>query len=209
MRIAACVMALVFMSGCALVEDVVPIAYVPPANLSVAEGASAVTVTVAGQDRRSANWDRIGHKKNGYGAEMAAIKAENDVTELTRMAVEKELESLGFKIGTGGLKVNVDLQTFFNDFKVGMFAGDAVGEVTFTVTATRSDGSTVYVQQYRGRGINKNIQLASGSNAKVALELALTDAIQNLIADTALQKALVNAVQAPKMSAAQPGTTGS
>jgi uncharacterized lipoprotein len=202
-------MAVLMLGGCALVEDKVPIDYVPPANLSVAPGASDVTVIVTGQDRRSANWDRIGNKKNGYGVEMAAIKAENDVVELTRHAVEHELESLGFKIGSDGLKVNVELQNFYNDFKVGFFAGDSVGEVTFSLTVTRSDGSTVYVQQYRGRGINKNIQLASGTNAKEALQMALTDAMQTMIADTALQKAMVDAVKAPKMTTASSRIPGS
>lgn len=202
MRIVAAMFAVLMLGGCALTEDIVPVGYVAPANLSLTPGASDVIVAVSGKDGRATYRDRVSSKKNGYGMEMAAIKAENDIIDLTRQAVEKEFSSLGFKIGNGGLEVNVDVQTFYNDFKIGMFAGDAVAEVSFHLTVTRGDKSYVYTRSYRGIGVNKNIQLASGSNAKVALEQALTNAMQEVIADTALQTAMVNAVKAPTASAA-------
>lgn len=206
MRLIAGFLALALLGGCALTEDHIPVGYVAPANLSVAPGAAEVTLNVNAQDGRASNRDRVSSKKNGYGMEMAPIKAQNDVVALTRQAVEQELSSLGFKIGPNGLQVNVDVQTFYNDFKIGFFAGDAVAEVAFHLTVTRADKSYVYTRNYRGIGMNKNVQLASGSNAKVALEQALANALQDMIADIALQQALVNTVKAPKVSAGASGT---
>jgi uncharacterized lipoprotein YajG len=209
MRLIACLFALVMASGCALTEDQIPVNYRAPANLSVAKGASEVTVSVTSKDDRASNKDRVSSKKNGYGMEMAPIKAQNDVVVLTQQAVEKELESLGFKIGGNGLKVNVDVQTFYNDFKIGFFAGDAVAEVAFSLTVTRMDGSYVYAKSYKGIGMNKNVQLASGSNAKAALEEALTNAMEQVIADATLQQAMISTVTAPRMSEAPQPKPGS
>jgi uncharacterized lipoprotein len=195
MRIIYAIVVACLVSGCALVEDKVPVNYVAPVNLSVANGASNVTVTVSGEDDRSANRDRISTKKNGYGIEMAKITSTNDVVELVRSAVETELGSLGFKVGPGGIVVNVQLETFYNDFKPGFFSADAVAEVSFTVTAKAPDGSLVYSRSYKGIGMNKNIALASGDNAAVALQEGLTNAVAQMIQDETMQKALVAAGQ--------------
>jgi uncharacterized lipoprotein len=197
MRLVACVTALLLLGACAFTEETVPVDYKAPANMELAAGASDVSVSVESKDGRVSNKDRVSSKKNGYGIETAPIKAQNDVVALTQQAVEHELESLGFKVGPGGLKAVVELQTFYNDFKNGFFSGDAVAEVGFNLTVTRSDGSFVYSRGYKGIGMNKNIQLASGSNARLALEEALTNAMQQFVEDTNMHKALVAAVKGP------------
>lgn len=191
MRIVSSLLALVLLGGCALTEDQVAINYMPPPNLTVVNGASSVAVAVSGQDGRASNKDRISSKKNGYGMEMARIVAANDIVELVRAAVERELESLGFKIAATGLPVKVEVQTFYSDFKIGFWSGSAVAEVVFNLTASASDGALVYARSYKGIGISKNVMIASGSNAQPALQEALTNAMAQLIQDENLQKALV------------------
>jgi uncharacterized lipoprotein YajG len=193
MRLLATTLLLALLSGCAFIDQSTPVAYVAPPNLEVVQGASAVTISVAARDGRVSNKDRIGSIKNGYGMETARITAANDVVLLVRGAVENEIGSFGFKVGPGGLNVNVELQTFYNDFKPGFFSGDSIAEVGFNLAVTRADGSYVYSRSYKGIGMNKNIMMYMASNAKVALQEALTNAIQQLISDTALQQALVSA----------------
>jgi hypothetical protein len=46
-----------------------------------------------------------------------------------------------------------------------------------------SEGSTSYSKIIRGRGENPDVLLTSGKNAKIALELALKDAVYQLVND--------------------------
>jgi len=62
-------------------------------------------------------------------------------------------------------------------------AGDAVAEVTMQAEIKKSDGSIVYSKLITGEGKNANIQLASGSNAKIALDASLADAVAKLFGD--------------------------
>lgn len=180
MRLLTALFALMSLAGCAFIDQSTPISYIAPPNLEVVQGASAVKLQVAARDGRVSNKDRVGSIKNGYGMETARITAENDVTNLVRGAVESELGSLGFNIGAGGLKVNVELATFYNDFKPGFFSGDSVAEVGFNLSVTRADGSYVYSHSYKGIGMNKNIMMYVASNAQVALQEALTNAMDQL-----------------------------
>lgn len=185
------------MTGCALIEDQVPVNYVPPANLAVVPGAADVTLDVAAQDRRVSNIDRIGTKKNGYGMEMAKITATNDVVALVGSAVERELSSLGFRVGTGGIRTTVDLDTFYADFKPGFFSADTVAEVAFSLRAIKPDGSLVYSRSYKAVGTNPGIMIYDGDNARIALERALTTAIQYVVEDSDFHRALVAARKTP------------
>jgi uncharacterized lipoprotein YajG len=177
-------------TGCALVEDRVTMNYNPPANLAVIQNAQALPISVQAQDGRASNKDRISSKKNGYGMEMARIVAANDVVQLVRDAVEHELTSFGFPPGPGGLKASVDLQTFYNDFKIGFFSGDAVAEVAFNLIISNTSGAMIYARSYKGVGMNRNVLLAQGREAQPALQEALTNAMQDMISDAGLQAAL-------------------
>ena len=80
------------------------------------------------------------------------------------------MSSLGFKIGDGGDRVKVSLETFYNDFKIGFFSGDAVAQVAFTLVAYRPDGRIAYSRTYQGVGMEKDILLATGDNASGSAE---------------------------------------
>jgi uncharacterized lipoprotein len=190
--------------ACAIIEDKVPVNYVSPPNLKVVTGAADVTVAVSAEDQRVANKDRISTKKNGYGMEMAAIRSENDIVNLVGTAVERELSSLGFRTVQGldgNVRAKISVDTFYCDFKIGFFSGDAIAEVAFTLKANRSDGSLIYSRSYKGVGMNKDIMLASGENARVALQLALTNAMVAVVADDDFHKALVEGAKAPRTAA--------
>lgn len=193
MRLISVLAAVCVLSGCALGDEKIAVAYVAPANLTIVDGANAVTLAVNVQDGRASNRDRIGSKKNGYGMETARILAANNVIELVRTAVEHELESLGFNIGPGGYAVNVEVQTFYNDFKTTFFKLDAVAEVALNLTALNPDGTFAYSRSYKGIGMNQSLVVALPSTAQPALEQALTNAMEQLIQDDNLHKTLVAA----------------
>ncbi len=178
-------------AGCALTTDRINISYKPRANITVVDGADAVKVKVVHDDKRTVYKDRVGVKKNGYGMEMAAIVPFEDVSKTFADAVASEIESLGFKIGDGGKTIKVELVRFYNDFKMGFFAGDSVADGLVNVLVMNQNGDLIFSRSYEGGGIEPNIQLATGENARIALTKAMTDIVTKIPQDKDLQSALL------------------
>jgi uncharacterized lipoprotein YajG len=191
-------------SGCALTEDTIPLTYPKQPRVPAIKDAERVNVRVTVADNRK-DPTRVGCKKNGWGMEMAAIKSSTDVPNFVQRNVEWELKRRGFVPGPDGVVVEVALRRFYNDFKIGFFAGDAVAEVDMDVTAFKPGPTEVpvFVGHFEGEGKNPNIQLSSGENAKVALDAAFADAMKRLLADRRFLAALAGTA-APPPSAAPP-----
>jgi uncharacterized lipoprotein YajG len=192
LRAALAVLAAGSLAACALSEDKVPVDYLANAGVMPVAGAEAVTLTVTGADRRTQYMDRIGTKKNGYGMEMARIVSTNDVVELVRGAVELELKAQGFAIGANGLSVTVELQNFYNNFRLGLVQGSAVADVALAVKVRNAAGALLYSQLYDATASN-DVFMASGTNAREALQKALAVATRKIVDDRALQAALLSA----------------
>lgn len=191
------------MGGCALTEDTVVLSYRPRGSAPQAlEAAQNVTVSVVVRDeRRGQDRTRVSCKKNGYGIEMAAIRSTNDVPTLVRDSIQGELTRRGFRAGPGGVTVVVELRRLYNDFKTGFFSGDAEAEAELEVRVYPpgpNDGSPpLYEGRAEGEGENPNVQLSSGENAKVALELAFGEAVWRLFADRRFIQAILTAGVVP------------
>ena len=188
--IASCVIAIATLDGCAASKDYISVKYTPQMNVIALGGAEHVSVHVDVSDVRSVH-DRVGSKKNGYGMEMAAIVATNDVPTLVKTSIEQELKNRGFNLAEGDVTVLVELSKFLNDFKVGMWSGDAIAELTMSVQIRKSDGNIVYSKLVNGEGEKLKIQLASGKNAEVALEGALQNAVLRLFSDPSFTDGLL------------------
>lgn len=173
--------ALLFLfTGCALTTDTIQVHYrgMKATRLAEAEG---IRVKVVVADARK-DKTRVSVKKNGYGMEMAPIIASGVEVTLTQ-AIESELTGRGFSVGEGNILLTVELSKFFNDFKVGLFSGDAVAELAMTVQVKKPDGTIALVKNVVGEGTNSGIMVSGGDEAKVALEQALRDGIAKLFAD--------------------------
>lgn len=195
LRLASGLLAVVLFSGCALTKSYIPLAYTAQTGVSKVAGADNVAVNVTISDQR-ADKSSVGAKKNGYGMEMAPIIATNDVATLLKSAIETELASRGFNPGASKtVSVTAEINTFWNDFKNGFWSGDAVAQVILNITVKNEARTIVYAKLVSGQGINPSIQLASGENAKVALEAALKDALDKLFGDYAFIDALVKSKQ--------------
>jgi len=181
------------MTGCALTEDNIAPAYIPQSNVQQLAGASNVSVNVTMADEREV-MVCVGKKLNGYGMEMAPIVATNDVAELTRKAIETELLHRGFVVGTSNTVIVAgELHRFYNEFKSGFFAGDAVAEVSFNIVVKNPAGDIVYDKFVSGQGIEQNIQLTSGDNACLALNAALKNAVETLFDHASFTEAIFKA----------------
>ena len=178
-------------TGCAVTEDKIDIPYQGRANITVVQGADKVNVEVKNEDKRTVFKDRVGAKKNGYGMEMAKIVPTNDVAKTFSDAVMFELENLGFKNGAGGKTVKVELVRFYNDFKMGFFAGDAVADGLVNIVVTNNKNEVIFTRSYEGGAVYPNIQLALGENAREALIKAMTDIVGKVAQDKELHAALL------------------
>ena len=105
--------------------------------------------------------------------------------------IVKILENLGFKIGKGGKEVIVELIRFYNDFKMGFFAGDAVADGLVNVSVRANTDKLLFSKSYEGGAINPNIQLALGHNAREALVKAMSNIVEKIAYDKDLHAALL------------------
>lgn len=192
---AAIVMA-VSLSACALTVDEVDLAYKPQTQPVAIGGADNVKVKVTAQDARASNRDRISVKKNGYGMEMAAIVAKQDVPKLVADAIEQDLKARGFRIENGQVFVLVDVNKFYNDFKTGFFAGQAAGEVMLNVQVMNAAGKLFYSRSYPGEHVVNDVMLMGGNNAKTAVEGALGNALAQMMGDQYFIQAVIDAGRA-------------
>ena len=182
------------LNGCALTKAHISLTYVPQANLAKIDGADSVTVRLDVKDGRTIK-DKVGVKKNGYGMEMAAIIAKEDVAITVKNAIEAELANRGFRLGGGEISIVSELSKFYNDFKIGFWSGTAVAEVIMNVQVKKADGSLVFSKLVTGEGRKEGLWVASGSNAKVALDSALRDAVDKLFSDAAFIDAMLKAAK--------------
>ena len=189
--IASCV-ALVALSGCALTTDRIELQYNQQQGTSQIPGANNVSVSVQVADQRQ-DKSKVSSKKNGFGMEMAPILATQDVAITVRRAIEHELRARGFQLGsdTALVQIAADLARFYNDHKTGFFAGDAVADLNMSVTVRSKNGDLLYSRQVAAQGVEPNIQLMTGENARLALNRALENGMKSLFEDQAFLSALM------------------
>lgn len=196
MRNLLCVVALAAMtSACAFTTETINVPYQSTGQTTPIAGASSDTVAVAATDGRTTYRDRVGTKKNGYGMEMAPIIASNNIPQTVASAIQQELAAEGYQIGPGHALLKVDVVKFYNDFKPGFVSGDAVADVALNVKVIGSGDELIYAKYYDASGIEPNIMLYGGDNARAALIKAFGNAIHSVISDPSLQRALQKAQQ--------------
>lgn len=190
--VASCI-ALMTLSGCALTTDHIQLSYSQQEGVLPVPGANDVTVSVQVNDQRQ-DKSKVSSKKNGFGMEMAPILASEDVVVTVRRAIEQELRSRGFQLSADPALVQIaaDLTRFYNDHKTGFFAGDAVADLNMSVVVKSRKGDLLYAKQIIAQGIEPNIQLMSGENARLALNRALENGMRLLFEDQAFLAAMLS-----------------
>lgn len=185
------VLAALLLSACALETDHIEVRHRSVPGVEAISGAERVGITVETRDARPANRERVSVKKNGYGMEMAPIIATNDVIAETRDAIIGELRARGFQIGGTDGRVEVEVLRFFSEFRAGFWSGVAAADMQANVRVLDPSGRITFTRTYMADGLNPNIQIASGENARIALEAGLQRLIRRIGDDPDLSRALV------------------
>lgn len=198
--IASC-MAVASLSGCALTTDRISLQYNQQQGVAQIPGAGNVSVNVQVADQRQ-DKSKVSSKKNGFGMEMAPILAAEDVAVTVRRAIEQELRSRGFQLGSDDALVHIaaDLTRFYNDHKTGFFAGEAVADLNMSVTVKSKKGDLLYSRQVAAQGVEPNTQLMTGENARLALNRALENGMKSLFEDQAFLSAMMAAPETKSAS---------
>lgn len=178
--IAICLIASL-LNGCATSTDNIDLAYTPTSRVPSVLRVSANTIQVKVADKRPSL--AVGHKMNGYGIEMAPIMSNVDVAELVKGAIGNELGARGYAVGDGPTEIVADVDRFNSSFQMGVFSGSVDADLTMEVTVINSKHQRLFKRWIMAHGSNPNIQLATGNNAKVALEAALEAGMRQLFDD--------------------------
>ncbi|MGK7860855.1 YajG family lipoprotein [Falsiroseomonas sp. E2-1-a4] len=182
--------ACLLVSGCALERDYIEVRHVAAPGIQAIQGASNVGVTVEARDGRTIR-DRVSNKINGYGMEMAPIVSTNDVVAETQRAVVEELTFRGFRIGGNDARLDVEVLRFYSQFRTGFFAGSANADLSVNVRLTDQLGRLILAKTFTAEGIVPSLQLATGANARLALEDGLRKLIRMIGDDVELAQALL------------------
>jgi len=161
--------------------------------------AQNVAVQVQANDRRdylapgiSRKWGRavVGYERNSFGEQMAPDIIVNEPVEVTfRTAIEDELRARGVSIDpNAAFLVVVDIDVFFNDFKVEFLHPESIADSAMDVKLLSRDGTTVYKRHIatESRLPGMGTQLA-----RIALNKALDDAIDTLFGDWKFSSSLL------------------
>ncbi len=186
-RLAIVFAAALTLPACGLQTDMITISYAPQGSAKAPPGASGTVVDVQVKDIRS-NKSEVSKKGDEYEI-LAPIVVENDVAQILREAIQTELKSRGFDVGDGGSVVVAELSKFYNRFR----AGKSEAEVFIHVQVKKAKGGLVYSEIVEGKGINPNVMLRSGENAKIALEAAMQDAVNRLMTNVEFLDAIIEA----------------
>ncbi len=178
------------LSGCALSEDKVALRYLPVAHSSVVEAAKEVAIHLSVEDGRTNNRTIISRKINGFGMEMAAIRATRNPVDLVETALKQELRARGFNVGNTGLSVTARLNEFYNQYEVGLITGSAISTVEVDVLVGDPDAPRFEKNFIASQ--TDDAFIADGDNAKAALEAALSQLISQIMANSDFMEALVD-----------------
>ncbi|MCO8161415.1 YajG family lipoprotein [Pseudomonas sp. 21LCFQ010] len=194
MRIASKLALMLFIGalhGCAFTTETIDINYLPEPGVSKVAGAESVAVAVEVTDSRQ-DRSRVSSKKNGYGMETAPILANEDVAATVRRALTEEIRARGYQSATAqaDVQVNALVTRFYNDHKLGFFSGDAVADFNMTIKVVGAANRELFSRTIASEGKEANTQLATGANAKRALDKALANGMRTLFADPAFIAAL-------------------
>lgn len=180
-------------SACALSEDIVDLNYqstTTPQSLGIDGKQFVLTV----DDLRTEYFGRIGAKINGFGTEMADIKSTVPVHEVLFLAIEEELAARNIALSSNSSSViAIEITALHNNFQTGAFSGSARGITTFVVNVSNGADTSLYNGVVSEVFVEEGLQIASGENAALAIEGALSKAIQTLFDDPAFLAALTAA----------------
>jgi uncharacterized lipoprotein YajG len=190
-------------SGCAFTSATIQIQPPKPAYVASVTGPEKVTVRLQVLDLRLTAGHPVlsrvvSHKINGFGGQGGEISNEEPISSLIERTVKAELEARGFSVVLDGqVPLSIEVKIFEHRFRPGFASGDSEADISIAAVIKDSSGAEVFRDNFAAR-YQEQVQMAVGSNAQLALELALRDVMKTLASQPALFDALVRAAQSQR-----------
>lgn len=190
------------LAGCeSLHVDRITLQHMQQKEIRVVPGAANISLVVKAIDKRdylapgiSRKWGKavVGYGRNGLGEETYPDIIVTEPIELTlKRSIEDELKARGFQIDqNANLIIEIDINTFFNDYKVGFIWSDSVADLNIDVKVLSNTGYILYSRIIAEQGHKAWASTMSGEDAKIALNRAVDNGINALFSDGAFISAL-------------------
>jgi len=175
------------LTGCAYSVDRINLHYVPQEHVQPIAASHGIAVEVRVKDVRT-QMDRVGAK--GVANQAAAIVSNTDVATLLQGAIETELRQRGYTVTSANVLLVGDLSNFVTTWEQGVWSGSAHGSCQLMVKIKDKSGNLLFSEIVSGQATKKGVQVTSGANAKVVLEMALQDAMNRLFGMEELYEAI-------------------
>lgn len=195
-------LAVIGLAGCELLQvDRITLQHTQQKGIGVVPGAANISVVVKANDKRdylahsiSRKWGKavVGYGKNGLGEETYPDIIVTEPVELTlKRSIEDELKASGFHVDQNAkFVIEIDINTFFNDYKVGFILSDSVADFNMDVKVLSNKGHILYSRRIAEQGHKVWASTMSGEDAKIALNRALDNGINTLFSDGTFLSAL-------------------
>lgn len=199
-----CVLALVsLVAGCAswIVKEERITLHHTQLKVNAIPQAATIAVGVQVNDKRdelapgiSRKWAKavVGYGRNGLGEETYPdIIVTTPVAQTVRQSVESELNARGFQVADNAtLQIVIDINVFFNDYKVGFIRSDSVADLNMDVKVL-SNGNNRYSRRIVAQGHTAWAATMESRDAETALNMALDNGIDALFGDDTFISALL------------------
>jgi len=190
-------LALFVLSGCALTTYEAEIALDPSAlGKSPLSTIEPLKVKIMVTDHRPAEErDKIGQKKNGVGMELAPVVCKGEATQILADALGAEFSQNGHQVveansAAAQLLVQVDLNRFYSDMKMGMWDIKLTGIISTQVKLLRANDNFELISEPINSTAMRSEPAGSGGGMERALNDALLEFVRNFSRDPAIVGAM-------------------
>ena len=193
-------------AGCSTEVKKLPITYVPQQNVQAIKGADAVPLEVTVEDLEPDEYMSGWAPLNPFWDRILRFQVK-DAADAVKGAAEAELKARGFKIGSGGALVNIQIERFAAQTEpdgVFGFTGSGRGYLTMRVQVQPQTGKVLFSKNVGAEG-NPTRASFLGKPATHVLQESLADAFKGLFADPDFTAAILATRQPAPAKPVSPG----
>lgn len=180
MRIAFLVAAAAMLGACAYGDAKLALGYdATTAKAGLLSEAPASTLYLADVEDRRVEKQRIGYKRNGFGAKTADIVSDRPPPELVKEALAEVLKKNNHQLGAASERyaLKSSLSNFWFDYKTGFVSVEFYGQVQAELTLVdQQTGAALYTEVFDGYYSEK-----TGGGLKKTWQRVMNAALADLV----------------------------
>lgn len=190
-RILACTVLITIVQGCAFSKATLDVGLTEEASLrGPLSSIDPVSVQIGEVEDARIDKERIGWKKNGYGANTADIVSAQPVEEVIRQALSEALVANGHELGGDGLRIESTLKNFWFETDINFWTVELIGNMEVIFALFTGQGAQLYSNTYSGSYSEKR-----GAAGEKTWAMVMSKSLEALLEDFAFDEDLVEAIE--------------